>query len=509
VILLAGFVAVGLGLTLLLFFATLVGPIFVTHSATMLNVGVDTALLTLFFFIFCTLYNSTLLSIVFVHDRRRAKQEKEATDHLFSIMVPARNEELVIGRTLQTILMLDYPTELFEVLLIDDGSGDRTGEIARKLRESFPNLDILTIPESRSGQGKGSALNAGYEYLLQKSRAPSDNWIIGVFDADGMPERNMLKKASYQFNNSRVGALQTLVRISNRGDFFLALLQDIEFSTFARVTQFVRSIFKGAVALGGNGQFIRSTALASIVLRDGQWWRKEALTEDLDIGTRMLLNGWENEFLVTTSVSQQAVNSFGALYKQRTRWAWGAMQSLVTYVLSGSVFKARVRLLKKLDMAYYLTFILLPPIMLLCWVISVLGLLAVITIYNPFPSYFMIVNGVSFFPLIAYGLVSSWKEDAQSDWPRLCHHCLRDLIQRGKFCDQCGELIPASRSSHRSRLLFIPLLITTTAYTYHWIPCTIRAMIHILNRDSPRWAKTKRVVARAEPIPVAPVISRR
>jgi cellulose synthase/poly-beta-1,6-N-acetylglucosamine synthase-like glycosyltransferase len=461
----AGFVAVGLGLTLLLFFLTLLGPILVTHAATMFNVGIDTTALTLFFFAFCTLYNTTMLSVVAVHDRRRLKDEKEAADHRFSIMVPARNEELVIEKTLRKILSLDYPKQLFEVLLINDGSTDHMVEIAERLRNEFHNLDILSIPLAESGRGKSQALNTGYTYLLRRHGHPQDNWIIGVFDADGQPQADMLKKASYQFRTQKVGALQALVRMSNRHQFFLAMLQDVEFSTFARVSQFVRSIFKGAVALGGNGQFIRTSTLESVTLANGDWWRRDALTEDLDIGVRLLLAGWENEFLVTTTVSQQAVDSFGALYKQRTRWAWGTLQALQIYVLSGAIFRSKLQLIKKIDIVYYMSFIVVPPVMLFCWIISLLGLAAVISTYNPFPSYFMITNGVSFFPLIAYGLLRTRKED-------------RSLGESSRFYS-----IP----------FFIPIMIMTTAYTYHWVPCTIRAILHALAGDKPRWVKTQRV----------------
>lgn len=492
----AGFVLVGLGLAMLLFFVTLLGPILVTQSATMFNVVVDTTILTLFFFLFCTIYNITMLSIVFVHDRRRLKEEKEASDHSFSIMIPARNEELVIHKTLTSILALDYPKSLLEVLLIDDGSSDRTVEIATKLREEFDNLDILRIPKEESGRGKSEALNRGFRYLINKHGNPSDEWIVGVFDADGLPQSDMLKKTAYQFKKSKVGATQSLVRMTNRRDFFLALLQDVEFSTFARVSQFVRSIFKGAVALGGNGQFIRTSALASISI-GGNWWRNDSLTEDLDIGTRLLLKGWENEFLITTTVNQQAVDSFGALYKQRTRWAWGTLQALRTYVLSGSVFKARVPLIKKIDLIYYLSFIVIPPVMLFCWVISALSLVAVFSTYNPFPTYFMITNGVSFFPLIAYGLMRTHKEDANKD--RSCTHCSRELLKDSKYCDRCGTPFKIPRYIAHPVLFFIPLIIITTAYTYHWVPCTIRAIIHVLKRDVPHWTKTERIIANVEP----------
>lgn len=476
----AGFVAVGLGLALILFFLTLLGPILITHAATSTGSVIDTTLLTIFFFVFCTLYNLTLISVVAVHDRRRLKVEKESTDHYFSIMVPARNEQSVIEKTLRKILTLDYPKQLFEVLLVDDGSKDHTRDIAANLQKEFPNLDILTIPREESGRGKSQALNTAYKYLLQKGPRTGGDWIVGVFDADGRPKEDMLKKASYQFTKPEVGAVQTLVRIGNRHDHFLGLLQEVEFSTFARVTQFVRCIFKGAVALGGNGQFIRSTALDSITLENGEWWKRGALTEDLDIGTRLLLKGWENEFLSTTHVEQQGVDSFGALYKQRTRWAWGTYQALQTYVLTGSILTSKVKLIKKVDIAYYISFIIIPPVMLVTWVISLLGVAALVTTYNPFPMYFMIANGVSFFPLMTYGLMMSIKTDREN-----------------------GE---SRRSPWMSKKMFVPLLIVTSAYTYHWIPCCLRALIHVLKRDKPKWVQTERVAEKPKLLEVPPIV---
>ena len=106
-----------------------------------------------------------------------------------------------------------------------------------------------------------------------------------MFDADAMPKADMLKKVSFEFRDQCVGGVQTLVRISNREKSFLAKLQDIEFITFSRVMQFLRTIFRGSVALGGNGQFIRATALDTTAIIDvKEYWKMNSMTEDLDIG---------------------------------------------------------------------------------------------------------------------------------------------------------------------------------------------------------------------------------
>jgi hypothetical protein len=81
----------------------------------------------------------------------------------------------------------------------------------------------------------------------------------------------MFAKASYQFKNSNVGGVQATVRMTNRSDGILQSLQDIEFVTFSKISRFVKNIFKGAVALGGNDHFIRIKVLKSIILETGDY----------------------------------------------------------------------------------------------------------------------------------------------------------------------------------------------------------------------------------------------
>src|SRR5439155_26098600 len=103
----------------------------------------------------------------------------------FSIMVPARNEESVLARTLEGILAVDYPAARVEILVIDDGSTDRTGEIAASFATHHPErVSAIHIPEGKSGRGKSEALNLGFRHLLRTSRFHGfRDWVIGVFDA--------------------------------------------------------------------------------------------------------------------------------------------------------------------------------------------------------------------------------------------------------------------------------------------------------------------------------------
>lgn len=220
-------------------------------------------------------------------------------------------------------------------------------------------------------------LNNGFAGFLLAWRGleiePRDRWVIGVFDADAIPDVNMLKKVSFQFNDPRVGGVQTTMRMRNRKKSLLCKLQDIEFLTFARTTQLFRSILGGSVALGGNGQFVRAAALDSITLeRFEEYWKKDSLTEDLDLGIRLVTHRWEDKFVSSTSVEQEGVEEWGHFFRQRTRWAWGNLQALRDHVLSRGIFKSTISLRKKLDISIYFIFVAVPFLVLFSWSASTL-----------------------------------------------------------------------------------------------------------------------------------------
>lgn len=416
--------------------------------------AIDTTFLTLYFLIACTLYNILILFTVGLGNL----EDGDDVAHFFSIIIPARNEELVLKETLQRVFAFDYPSELFEVVVINDGSTDNTESLVKDAQKSHPNLKLINVCPVQAGRGKGYALNRVFGNFLLTWRGleiePRHRWIIGVFDSDAIPEPNMLKKVSFEFRNPRVGGVQTLVRVSNRKKSFLAKLQDMEFLAFGRLLQFSRTIFGGSVALGGTGQFIRATALDTATLKESEeYWNNDSLTEDLDIGIRLMANKWENRYVESTAVNQEGVENFSSLIHQRTRWAWGALQALCTYILSFRIWRADISLRKKLDASVYLINIIVPYLVIFCWVLTGLSLLGIVRLSNAFPWIFVLANGFSFLPLYFYGL---WKE--RIDYP---------VWQ------------------------IVPLSLIGAVYTYHWLPCISIAAVKMATQK-PVWKKTPR-----------------
>ncbi len=124
------------------------------------------------------------------------------------------------------------------------------------------------------------------------------------------------------FSDPRVGGVQLIVRIRDRRKL-IAQFQDIEFWMISALSQFARSM-SGTVSLGGNGQFTRLSALQSL---SGETWSK-SLTEDLDLGLRLIAAGFRVTTTTSGYVDQQAVDTLPRLLRQRTRWYQGHMDSI-------------------------------------------------------------------------------------------------------------------------------------------------------------------------------------
>lgn len=247
----------------------------------------------------------------------------ERHDGLYFI-VPCLNEELVIGETVRRLLAQPGCT----VVVVDDGCTDQTAARARLAADGCEEPDRLLIltrggPESR--QGKGAALNAAYPLVVSHAEArglPSDEVVVAVMDADGRLSPGAVGSALALFGDPRVGGVQLVVRIRDRRKL-IGQFQDIEFWMISALSQFARSV-SGTVSLGGNGQFTRLSALAAL---DGEPWSR-SLTEDLDLGLRLIAAGWRIVTPTTTYVDQQPVDKLPGLLRQRTRWYQGHMQSI-------------------------------------------------------------------------------------------------------------------------------------------------------------------------------------
>jgi len=263
-----------------------------------------------------------------------------ASDLFFVFVLPCLNEERVIRATVERLLSM--PGGNFAVLVVDDDSDDGTAQIVSSFLDHRVWLLRRRAPQAR--HGKGEALNAAVRQLEHSdvlAGRDRDRVVLVVVDADGRLDRHVFGQVAPLFADPQVGGVQTGVRINNRRVSLLARMQDMEFFIYTQVFQRGRRHL-GSVGLGGNGQFMRMSALLS--LGSSPWSR--SLTEDLDLGVRLLANGWRNEFCHTADVHQQGLVHLTRLVRQRTRWFQGHLQAwrLIPMILRGAPAKARADL---------------------------------------------------------------------------------------------------------------------------------------------------------------------
>jgi 1,2-diacylglycerol 3-beta-glucosyltransferase len=237
------------------------------------------------------------------------------TWHVFAL-IPCLNEERVIGATVQA-LVAGAP---LHAIVIDDASDDATGQIAATIGGEHVTVVRRELPRARLG--KGSALNHGLQLIradVARRRLDPARVIICVMDADGRLSQDALTHILPLFEDPVIGGVQVAVQIRRNGRL-ITRMQDFEFWGLSAVSQFGRH-HSATVSLGGNGQFTRLSALMTV---SEQPWGS-CMTEDLELAIDLLLAGWRIDTTPHAWVTQQAVDTYRALIRQRARWFQGHM----------------------------------------------------------------------------------------------------------------------------------------------------------------------------------------
>lgn len=240
------------------------------------------------------------------------KWEKKMRDlPTVSVFIPAHNEEIVIAQTLQAMSRLYYPKDKLEVIVINDNSSDRTGEIAQEFANKYSFICVIETQPTNKGIGKSSALN---EALSQSSSE-----IIVVYDADNTPEKMAVwYLVMGLINDPKSAAMVGKFRVINAKKTWLTRFINIETICFQWMAQGGRwRWFKVATIPGTNFAIRRS-----IVEKLGGW-DVRALAEDTELTIRLYNLGYHIRFFPAAITWEQEPETLRVWWNQRTRWARG------------------------------------------------------------------------------------------------------------------------------------------------------------------------------------------
>ena len=252
-----------------------------------------------------------------------------------SILIPARDEEQVIGRLLQRMTELTYQQDKLQVITIDDASSDRTRHIAEEFSNRYSFIEVLHRDKKTGGKGKASAMNAG----LKRSTGE----IVLCFDADYYPQRDIVEKLVKEFVDPTVGAVQGRPVVLNEAQNIVTRLVTLERIGGYRVDQEARDNLDLIPQFGGTvGGFRRS------ILEKLGGFDESMLTEDTDLTFQVYLAGFKVRYVGDAECYEEAVDNLKAYWRQRHRWARGHMQ--VCFKHAPHVLRSKkLNLKKKID----------------------------------------------------------------------------------------------------------------------------------------------------------------
>lgn len=324
-------------------------------------------------------------------------------------LVPALNEQVTIRDSVARLLSLQLQRRW--IVVIDDGSDDDTPAILAELSAEHPDLIVLRRDKPDARVGKAAALNHAYRLLGEHiGGIPREDVIVTIVDADGRLRPNAPAWVSAHFAEAHVGGVQSRVRIYNRAHP-LAWMQDVEFSVYGALYQAGRNGW-GTAGMGGNGQFNRLAALDDVADAQGPW--RDRLTEDQDLGLRLIAAGWHGRQELRAAVEQQGLSALRPLFRQRTRWSQGNLQAMA---LARDVWRAPIGLVPRAEQLGYLLMPLWQALVGLALIVAIaLWVTGVTPFWSGGPGWQLVWVYVFAFGGVVLGCIAGRAEQGPRGW---------------------------------------------------------------------------------------------
>jgi cellulose synthase/poly-beta-1,6-N-acetylglucosamine synthase-like glycosyltransferase len=278
-------------------------------------------LLVLYALLSALLFGVALTSLCWMLEAWRTPTAFERTGFLgsaeprfsFSLVVPARHEEAVLGATLERLAEADHPA--VEILAVVGHDDPDTYRVAQDVADRRPDR-VRVVIDNHWPKNKPKALNTALGYC--------SGAIVGVFDAEDEVSPALLRHVDTCFQVTRADVVQGGVQLMNFRSSWWALRNVLEYFFWfhSRLHFHAR---QGFIPLGGNTVFVRRA-----VLREIGGWDPECLAEDCDLGVRLSTRGARIEVAYDPALvtKEETPATLMSLFKQRTRWNQGFLQVL-------------------------------------------------------------------------------------------------------------------------------------------------------------------------------------
>jgi 1,2-diacylglycerol 3-beta-glucosyltransferase len=276
----------------------------------------------------------------------------------FDVLVPGHNEEDGIARTVSSLLAMDWPKSQFRVLVVADNCSDATASVARGAGAKVLERQDLTL------RGKGYALAYGFASSVKDGFASA----VVVVDADAEVSANLLEAFAVRIERGAL-AMQANYGILNPWMSWRTQLITIAKGAFHVVRSRARERLGLSCGVRGNGWCVTHALLREVP------YRYYSLTEDLEYGIALGLEGFRVEYAGEAHADADMASTEKTARTQRQRWEKGRYQIVRSRTMSLLLAAVQRRSAVCLDLAFDL---IVPPLSYVAVNIMMLGLAAVI-----------------------------------------------------------------------------------------------------------------------------------
>jgi cellulose synthase/poly-beta-1,6-N-acetylglucosamine synthase-like glycosyltransferase/peptidoglycan/xylan/chitin deacetylase (PgdA/CDA1 family) len=231
-----------------------------------------------------------------------------AAPRAVSVVVPAYNEAKVIERTISSVLASQGVD--VEVIVLDDGSKDRTGDVVASRFHRDPRVRLVRLPNG----GKAGALNLGFKLATHP--------VVVALDADTIFLPTTIFELVRRFDDERVAAVAGRAVVGNVTGT-MARWQALEYVIGQAVERRAWHVF-GLVSVvpGAVGAWRRDAVI------EAGGFARDTLAEDSDLTIDLQVRGWRVDYAPDAVALTEAPETVRALVKQRYRWSYGVLQAL-------------------------------------------------------------------------------------------------------------------------------------------------------------------------------------
>ncbi len=289
---------------------------FWSHLTAKIILGIYGVCLILIFF-----YSVLQLTLSIAYAKTRKKRAEEVAPFMdlanapkVTMQLPMFNELYVAERIIETVAEFEYPSDKFEIQVLDDSTDETKDVIAKKVAEvAARGVNIKHIHRVDRTGYKAGALDAAMDRV--------EGEFIGIFDADFVPEKDFLLKTMPYFQDSNIGVVQTRWGHLNKDYSILTELQAFGLNGHFAIEQGGRNSSGHYINFNGTAGIWRKTCI-----EDAGGWEHDTLTEDLDLSYRAQIKGWKFKYLENVISPAELPITMSALKSQQHRWMKGGAE---------------------------------------------------------------------------------------------------------------------------------------------------------------------------------------